>query len=149
MIIDYRCQIMSGIRRYTTLGHFSTWALNLLGKTDKFNIFIGLLISTKALGKSFSLYSFLKSQELNLLFSYAISSLSIPSPQTPSSPLLMPWRKRVNLFVFFSDLVSTGCQQKSIITTNICCAVILCKVLCWILKMHYCFLIHVKILWVE
>lgn len=45
MIIDYRCQIMSGIKRYTKLGHFSTWALSLLGKTDRFNIFIGLLIS--------------------------------------------------------------------------------------------------------
>lgn len=45
MIIDYRCQIMSGINRYTNLGHFSTWGLSLLGKTDRFKIFIGLLIT--------------------------------------------------------------------------------------------------------
>lgn len=111
--------------------HFSTWVLSLLGKTDRFKVFIGLLISTKALGNSFSSSSFLKSQGLSLLFSYSYFLPLYPLSTNSFSPIVNAMKKRSqSLYFFSSELISTGYQQESIITTNIYCAVILCKVLC-------------------
>lgn len=129
MIIDYRFLIMSGIKRFTKLGHFSTWSLSLLGKTERFNIFIVLLIPRLFLGKNISSYSFLKSQGLNLLFSYSYF-LPFCSLSTNSFfPIVNAMKKRSQSLCIFSDLINTGYQQESIITTNIYCAVILCKIL--------------------